>query len=65
MITLTSLLFSGIKSGTSDEEVKLFVDIQNDWLEITHTKEISQVINKTTGIYIRVRRNTLKSEVAF
>lgn len=64
MITLTNFLFSGIKSGTSDEEIKLIVDIQNDWLEITHTKEISQVINKTTGKYIRVRRNTLKSEVA-
>lgn len=43
-------------------EIKLLVDIQNDWLEITHTKEVSQVMNKTTGEYIIVNRNTLKFE---
>nr|WP_257779789.1 hypothetical protein [Cytobacillus oceanisediminis] len=39
------------------------MDIQNDWFEITHTKEVSQVMNKSTGEYIVVKRNTLKFEV--
>jgi hypothetical protein len=37
------------------------VDVQNDWFE--HTKEVSQVMNKSTGEFIQVYRNTLKSEV--
>jgi hypothetical protein len=61
---MTKLSFSGLKYGNYDVEVKLVADIQNDWLEITHTKEVSQVMNKTTGEYIQVKRNTLKTEVA-
>ncbi|MDE5054047.1 hypothetical protein NQZ71_23315 (plasmid) [Niallia taxi] len=61
---MTKLYYSGIKYGESDVEVKLLVDIQNDWFEITHTKEVSQVMNKTTGEYITVNRNSLKFEVA-
>nr|WP_275008539.1 hypothetical protein [Niallia taxi] len=64
MKTMTKLYYSGIKYGESDVEVKLLVDIQNDWFEITHTKEVSQVMNKTTGEYITVNRNSLKFEVA-
>lgn len=45
-------------------EIKLLVDVQNDWFEITHTKEVSQVMNKSKGEYIIVTRNTLKYEVA-
>ena len=54
MTTMTKLYYSGIKYGESNVEDKLLVDIQNDWLEITHTKEVSQVMNKTTGEYITV-----------
>ncbi len=60
---MTKLYYSGLKYGESDMEVKLLVDIQNDWFEITHTKEVSQVMNKSTGEYIQVYRNTLKFEV--
>jgi hypothetical protein len=60
---MTKLYFSGLKYGESDVEVKLLVDIQNDWFEITHTKEVSQVMNKSKGEYIIVNRNTLKFEV--
>jgi hypothetical protein len=65
MITMTmpKLSYSGLKYGESDVEIKLLVDIQNDWLEITHTNEVSQVMNKSTGEYIVVNRNTLKFEV--
>lgn len=51
MIAMTKLSFSGIK---------LSVDIQNDWVEITHTEEVSQVMNKTTCEYTLVNRSTLK-----
>jgi hypothetical protein len=61
---MTKLSLSGLKHSESDVEVKIVVDIQNDWFEITHTKEVSQVMNKTTGEYIQVKRNTLKSEDA-
>lgn len=61
---MTKLYYSGVKYGEINVEVKLLVDIQNDWLEITHTKEVSQVMNKTTGEYITVNRNSLKFEVA-
>lgn len=44
-------------------KINLLVDIQNDWLEITHTKKVSQVMNKSTGEYIVVIRNTLEFEV--
>lgn len=57
------LSFSGLKYGERDVELKLMVDVQNDWFEVTHTKEVSQVMNKSTGKYIQVHRNTLKSEV--
>jgi len=60
---MTKLLYTGIKNGKADVELELSADIQNDWLEITHTKEVSQVMNKTTGKYIIVKRNTLKCEV--
>jgi hypothetical protein len=63
MIMMTKLSYSGLKYGESGVEVKLLVDIQNDWFEITHTKEVSQVMNKSTGEYIKVKRNTLKFEV--
>jgi hypothetical protein len=65
MITMmmTKLSYSGLKYGESEVEIKLLVDIQNDWFEITHTKEVSQVMNKSTGEYIVVNRNTLKFEV--
>ena len=62
MILMTKLSFSGMKNGKSDVEIKLLADIQNDWIEITHTKEVSQVMNKTTGEYIIVNRNTLICE---
>nr|WP_245599876.1 hypothetical protein [Paenibacillus harenae] len=62
-MTMTKLSYSGLKYGESDVEVKLLVDIQNDWFEIMHTKEVSQVMNKSTGEYIVVKRNTLKFEV--
>jgi hypothetical protein len=60
---MTKLYYSGLKYGESNVEIKLLVDIQNDWFEITHTKEVSQVMNKSTGEYIVVNRNTLKFEV--
>lgn len=63
MIKMTKLSYSGIKYGESDVAVKLLVDIQNDWIEITHTQEVSQVMNKSTGEYIVVNRNTLNCEV--
>lgn len=60
---MTKLSYSGLKYGERDVEIKLMVDIQNDWFEVTHTKEVSQVMNKSTGKYIQVYRNTLKFEV--
>lgn len=63
MKTMTKLSYSGLKYREGDVETKLLVDIQNDWLEITHTKEVSQVMNKSTGEYITVNRNTLKVEI--
>jgi hypothetical protein len=57
------LSFSGLKYGERDVELKLMVDVQNDWFEVMHTKEVSQVMNKSTGELIQVHRNTLKSEV--
>jgi hypothetical protein len=63
MITMMKLSFSGLKYGEPDVELKLMVDVQNDWFEVMHTKEVSQVMNKSTGELIQVHRNTLKSEV--
>lgn len=63
MRPMTKLSYSGLKYREDDVELKLLVDIQNDWLEITHTKEVSQVMNKSTGEYIIVNRNTLKVEI--
>ncbi|QNK56937.1 hypothetical protein [Paenibacillus sp. PAMC21692] len=60
---MTKLSYSGLKYGENNVEVKLLVDIQNDWIEITHTKEVSQVMNKSKGEYIVVHRNTLKFDV--
>lgn len=60
---MTKLSYSGLKYGTTDVEVKLLADIQNDWIEVTHTKQVSQVMNKTTGEYIQVNRNSLTCEV--
>lgn len=60
---MTKLTYSGIKYGENDVEVNVSVDIQNDWHEVTHTKDVSQVMNKSTGKYIIVNRNTLKFEV--
>lgn len=60
---MTKLIYRGIKHGESDVEVEMLADIQNDWVEITHTKEVSQVMNKSTAEYITVKRNTLKVEV--
>ncbi|HDR8180858.1 TPA: hypothetical protein QC116_006270 [Bacillus thuringiensis] len=60
---MTKLSYSGLKYGESGVEVKVLVDIQKDSFEITHTKEVSLVMNKTTGEYIVVNRNTLKFEV--
>jgi len=59
---MTKLCYSGLKYK-NDMEIKILVDIQNDWVEITHTKEVSQVMNKTSGEYIQVKRNTLKCEI--
>ncbi|MFF2886310.1 hypothetical protein [Paenibacillus sp. NPDC057967] len=61
---MTKLSFSGLKYGESNVEIKLLVDVQNDWFEITHTKEVSQIMNKSTGEYIIITRNTLKYEAA-
>ncbi|PEP91644.1 hypothetical protein COE95_14070 [Bacillus toyonensis] len=60
---MTKLSYSGLKYGNSDMEVKLLVDIQNDSFEITHTNEVSLVMNKSKGEYIVVNRNALKFEV--
>ncbi|MBY0147813.1 hypothetical protein [Neobacillus niacini] len=60
---MMKLSFSGLKYGERNVELKLLVDVQNDWFEVMHTKEVSQVMNKSTGEYIQVQRNTLKSEV--
>ncbi|CAM4448863.1 hypothetical protein FHS16_004150 [Paenibacillus endophyticus] len=60
---MTKLFYSGLKYGENDVEIKLLVDIQNDWFEIMHTKEVSQVMNKSTGQYIIVNRSSLKFEV--
>ncbi|MGE6753719.1 hypothetical protein ACQKFO_09735 [Rossellomorea sp. NPDC071047] len=60
---MTKLSYSGLKYGENDVEIALLVDVQNDWIEITHTKEVSHVMNKSTGEYIIVNRNTLKFEV--
>jgi len=60
---MTKLSYRGLKYGENNVEVKLLVDIQNDWFEITHTEEVSQVMNKSTGEYIVVHRNTLKFEI--
>lgn len=60
---MTKLLYRGIKYGENDSELTILVDVQNDWVEITHTKEASQVMNKTTGKYIIVNRNSLTFEV--
>lgn len=32
---MTKLSYSGFKYGTTDVEVKLLADIQNDWIEVT------------------------------
>lgn len=60
---MAKLSYTGIKHNEENVEVKLLVDVQNDLLEVTHTKEFSQVMNKTTGKYIIVKRNTLKVEI--
>lgn len=60
---MAKLCFSGIKNGKRDVEIKIAVDVQNDWFEVMHTKEVSQVMNKTSGEYIVVHRNTLKYEI--
>lgn len=60
---MTKLSYSGLKYGDADVQLKIMVDIQNDWCEITHTNQVSQVMNKTTGEYIQVNRNTLKCEI--
>ncbi|ERN53892.1 hypothetical protein [Alkalihalophilus marmarensis] len=60
---MTKLVYRGLKYGEVDMEVELLVDIQNDWVEITHTNEVSQVMNRSTGKYIQVNRNSLKCEV--
>ncbi|MGG5757911.1 hypothetical protein ACQ3VF_19200 [Bacillus toyonensis] len=59
---MTKISYSGLKYKENDVEIKLLVDIQNDWFEVTHTNEVSQVMNKSTGEYIIVNRNTLKCE---
>lgn len=60
---MAKLSYSGLKYGESDVEIRLLVDVQNDWIEITHTKEVSQVMNKSTGEYIIVKRSTLEFDV--
>ncbi|MFK7697771.1 hypothetical protein [Paenibacillus sp. HJGM_3] len=60
---MTKLSYSGLKYGENNVEVKILVEIQKDWIEITHTEEVSQVMNKSTGEYIVVHRNTLKFDV--
>ncbi|MED3485888.1 hypothetical protein P4523_28135 [Bacillus toyonensis] len=61
-MTMTKISYSGLKYKENDVEINLLVDIQNDWFEVTHTKEVSQVMNKSTGEYIIVNRNSLKCE---
>ncbi len=61
-MTMTKVSYSGLKYKKNDVEINLLVDIQNDWFEVTHTKEVSQVMNKSTGEYIIVNRNSLKCE---
>nr|WP_255293889.1 hypothetical protein [Bacillus toyonensis] len=61
-MTMTKVSYSGLKYKENDVEINLLVDIQNDWFEVTHTKEVSQVMNKSTGEYIIVNRNSLKCE---
>lgn len=61
-MTMTKVSYSGLKYKENDVEIKLLVDIQNDWFEVTHTKEVSQVMNKSTDEYIIVNRNSLKCE---
>nr|WP_255294253.1 hypothetical protein [Bacillus toyonensis] len=61
-MTMTTVSYSGLKYKENDVEIKLLVDIQNDWFEVTHTNEVSQVMNKSTGEYIIVNRNSLKCE---
>ncbi|MFD0674395.1 hypothetical protein [Cohnella sp. GCM10027633] len=60
---MTKVMYSGTKYGENNVEVNIAVDIQKDWHEIAHTKEVSQVMNKSTGKYIIVDRNSLKVEV--
>lgn len=60
---MTRITYSGLQYGKQDVEIRLTADIQNDWIEVTHTNEVSQVMNKTKGEYIQVQRNTLKAEV--
>lgn len=57
---MTQICFSGLKNGVRDVEIKIVVDIQKDWFEVMHTGEVTQVMNKTAGEYIIVRRNSLK-----
>lgn len=59
---MSKVSYSGVKYKTINEEITILVDIQNDWCEIMHTNEVTQVMNKTTGEYIQVNRNTLKCE---
>lgn len=47
---MTKLSFSSLKYEGS-VEIKLLVDIQNDWFEVTHMKDVSQV--KSTGEYYK------------
>jgi len=61
---MTKVYYSGLKYGANNEEIRILVDIQNDWLEIMHTNEVTQVMNKTTGEYIQVARHTLKAQAA-
>ncbi|KMK77974.1 hypothetical protein [Alkalihalobacillus pseudalcaliphilus] len=59
---MSKISYSGLKYGEQNVEIKLLVDIQNDWIEITHTKKVSQVMNKSTAEYIVVHRGTLICE---
>lgn len=60
---MLKLTYSGLKYGEDETQEKLLVDIQNNELEIKHHEGMSQVMDKTTGNYIVVKRNTLKCEV--
>jgi len=57
---MTKIRFSGLKNSARDEEIEIVVDVQKDWFEVMHAGEVTQVMNKTAGEYIVVRRNTLK-----